>query len=86
MATSITPHSYTADGSKTPPPAGTLTQRPRLQAQACRKISLSRLLHSGAPPARLRSRARSEPPHGADPLSRSPSPPRGRVSRWWIFV
>jgi hypothetical protein len=47
----------------------------------CRKISLSRLLHSGAPPARLRSRARSEPPHGADPLSRSPSPPRGRVSR-----
>src|SRR6201985_3539773 len=25
MATSITPHSYTADGSKTPPPAGTLT-------------------------------------------------------------
>src|SRR6201993_1458722 len=26
MATSITPHSYTADGSKTPPPAGTLTR------------------------------------------------------------
>jgi hypothetical protein len=60
MATSITPHSYTADGSKTPPPAGTLTLAENLilpQAEALIRATGAEIRIGGTRPFRLVQRS-----------------------------